>query len=178
MPAAPRPHRWPAYKRIPAFLPAPVRAREDGWSPAVQGAFVGWLAETGSVREAAARVGKSREGAYRLRRRAGAEGFAAAWDAALGHDAPARKVTPDDLSRAAFEGLVRVTMRRGRYVGTVLSPCNASLIRLLARFDRLIGAGGSGPFTACSGGAVFRDPRQRPSHTERARLRRAVCRAS
>ncbi|MEO6091405.1 MAG: hypothetical protein ABIT04_01235 [Novosphingobium sp.] len=155
MPAAPHPHRWPAYKRIPAFLPVPVRARDGGWTPATQGEFVGMLAETGSVRAAAAWVGMSREGAYRLRRRAGAEGFALAWDVALGHNAARPKVTADALSRAAFGGLVRVTMRRGRYVGTVLSPCESSLIRLLARFDRLIGGGDGDRFAPAGTPAQF-----------------------
>ena len=37
---------WPAYKRIPDFVPVPLRARHDGWTPVKQGEFVGWLAQT------------------------------------------------------------------------------------------------------------------------------------
>ena len=61
----------------------PLRARHDGWTPARQRAFVEHLAETLSVEAAAALVGLSPQSARALRRRPGAEGFAAAWDAAL-----------------------------------------------------------------------------------------------
>ena len=39
--------RWPAYARVPPFLPVPVRARADGWTVERQGRFIGLLAETG-----------------------------------------------------------------------------------------------------------------------------------
>jgi len=68
---------------LPAFEPVPVRARVDGWTPARQRAFVEHLAETLSVDAAAAAVGMTPQGARALRRRPGAEGFAAACDAAL-----------------------------------------------------------------------------------------------
>lgn len=66
------------------FAPVPVRARHDGWTAARQRAFIVRLALCGSVGKAARAVGMTREGAYRLRGRAGAEGFAAVWDKALG----------------------------------------------------------------------------------------------
>ena len=98
--------------------------------------------ETGSVSEAAARVGRSRESAYRLRRRADAAGFAAAWDAALagrsGNRIPARKVTPDDLPTLAFEGPVRVRMYRGRFASVSRQPSNTALLRLLSQYDRAL----------------------------------------
>jgi hypothetical protein len=144
-----RPSRWPAYLRLPDFAPVPTRGRADGWTPVRQGDFIGFLAETGSVAEAARQVGCSRESAYRLRRRHGAEGFAAAWDAALtareaDHAAqiqPARKFTPDELAARALGMTLQVRMRRGRYVGTVHKSNDIMLLRHLARFDRL--AGGS-----------------------------------
>lgn len=133
------PLRWPAYKRIPDFVPVPVRSRHDGWTPVRQGEFVGWLAQSGSVAEAAVFVGCSRASAYALRRRAGAHGFAAAWAVAasggLG-DAPSRKLTRDDVAAAARMGMVRVVMRRGRYVGTRLMPHDSALLRQLAQLDR------------------------------------------
>ena len=52
---------WPAYARVPPFLPVPLRARADGWTPERQARFIGLLAETGSVVEAARAVGMSRE---------------------------------------------------------------------------------------------------------------------
>lgn len=137
--------RWPAYLRIPPFLPAPC-ARRDGWTAVRQGEFIGWLAQIGSVAEAAARVGVSRESAYRLRRRAEAQGFARAWDfAAAGgiHIAGAAKFTPADLPAAALGGLVHVRMRRGRYAGCVLKTSDSALLRLIARLDRACADHGS-----------------------------------
>ncbi len=66
-----------------SFDPVLLRYRHDGWTPARQRAFIEHLADTLCVATAAARVGMSEQSAYALRRRPGAEGFAAAWDAAL-----------------------------------------------------------------------------------------------
>jgi len=49
-----------------------------------QAEFIGHLAATRSVAAAARGVSMARETAYRLRARPGAQGFAAAWDVALG----------------------------------------------------------------------------------------------
>lgn len=134
--------RWPAYVRIPEFLPVPVRTRRDGWTAVRQGEFIGWLAQTGSVAEAAAFVGRSRESAYRLRQREGAEGFVVAWDfaasAGITKGAP-RKVTRDQLARVVFEGTVRVLMRRGRYAGVRIVRQSSALLGLLAQLDRAVG---------------------------------------
>ena len=139
-PSARSPQSWPAYRRLPPFAPVPVRARRDGWDAERQGRFIGYLAETGSVAQAAARVGRSRESAYRLRRRVDAAGFAMAWDAALagrsGNPIPARKVTPDELPVLAFDGPVRVRMMRGRFAAVSRTPCNTALLRFLAQLDR------------------------------------------
>jgi hypothetical protein len=124
-----------AFRRVPPFYPVPaLRQHHNGWLPARQADFLGYLAETGSVSAAAARVGMSRESAYRLRRREGAESFAAAWDAALG--LPLRQVTVDDLAYLAYSGLIRPVMRRGRYVRWVQKPDNSALLRLVARLGR------------------------------------------
>ena len=119
---------------IPAFPPVPLRKRGDGWTAIRQGELIGFLAETGSVAQAARMVGMSRNGAYKLRARPGAEGFVAAWDVALGM--PKRKVTPDDLLRLAHEGTVQPLMRAGRYRGTVRKPRASALLQLLDRLDR------------------------------------------
>ena len=66
----------------------PQRFRRDGWTPARQLAFLGALGSTRSVTRAAAAAGMSRESAYRLRKRASAALFAAAWDRILASPAP------------------------------------------------------------------------------------------
>ena len=131
--------------RIPPFVPVPTRARRDGWSAARQAGFVGALAETGSVAAAAARVGMSRESAWRLRSREGAESFAEAWDVAraLGEGRappipPKRKITPGEWRRRAFGGVLRVVMRRGHHAGTEQRPDNSAILRWLAVLDRSV----------------------------------------
>ena len=138
MPDSAAPARWPAYARVPLFLPVPVRARADGWTLDRQGRFIGYLAETGCVAEAARRVGMSRMAAWRLRRRRGAESLAEAWDAVLamrtGSDAesPERKVTRIELVAMAIHGPIRVRMRRGRFFHAQREPSDSAAIRLLA----------------------------------------------
>ncbi len=126
--------RLPRMPRVPPFYPVPTRARRDGWTVARQAAFLGMLAETGSVLGACEAVGMSRKSAYALRTRPGAESFAAAWDAALGM--PLRKVTVTDLWFRAHRGLVRVQMFRGRYRGARQKPDNSAFLRLCGRLDR------------------------------------------
>ena len=57
--------------------------RGNSITPERQRAFVACLAATGIVTQAARAIGASLEALYNLRRRAGAEGFAAAWEAAV-----------------------------------------------------------------------------------------------
>lgn len=135
-----RPPRRESSPRVPPFYPVPVRPMHNGWTPRRQADFLGHLAETGSVAAACRRVGMSREAAYKLRRRPNAESFAAAWDAALG--APIRKLTVDDLEYRAMRGLIRPIMRNGKYIGTRRKPDNSALLRLLARFNRLLAGDG------------------------------------
>jgi hypothetical protein len=140
------PSRWPAWKRVPPFLPVPSRARADGWTPDRQARFIGILAETGSVAEAARRVGMSRMAAYRLRRREGAESFAHAWDAIAGfwqgEPVPARKVTPGELFERAHEGEFNILMRRRKFVRAVRKPSTSALLRHLRRMDALAARAG------------------------------------
>jgi hypothetical protein len=122
--------------RVPAFYPVPVRECGSAcWTAERQAHFLGWLAETGSVSAACARVGMSRNSAYKLRRKPHAESFAAAWDAALGM--PVRRVTIEDLHFLAYEGLIRPRFRGGKYIGSRQKPDHSALLRLLARYDRL-----------------------------------------
>jgi hypothetical protein len=120
-----------------------------------QAEFIGMLAQTGSVSAAARFVGMSRETAYRLRRKPGAEEFAHAWDIAMqlagarrpgepgvltpvryGLTEGAAKVTPPDLWRRIVDGRWRPVLRRGTYVGSVRKADNSALFSYLAQLDR------------------------------------------
>jgi len=122
--------------RVPPFYPVPLKPNPNGWTEARQAHFLGHLAETGSVSAACARVGMSRNSAYKLRRKPNAESFAAAWDAALGM--PVRKVTVEDLVFLAHRGLIRPRFRAGKYLGSHQKPDDSALLRLLSRYDRAL----------------------------------------
>ena len=109
--------------RVPAFHPVPVGSRRDGCTPRRPAAFVGKLDETGAVQAACRALSMGRESVYRLRRRAGAAGFAAAWDAALGKphravDLSCAKSTGLDAAYRSRMGLLEVVMERGRFLGS------------------------------------------------------------
>lgn len=130
-------------RRIPAFHPVPVGKRRDGWTPARQADFIGMLYQTRSVSAAARAVGMGRESAYRLRKRAGAAGFAAAWDAALGlPHAPVSligaKSTGLHANYRAQAGLLQVLLHRGRYVGMAQKPDDSAVIQQLGQLYRAI----------------------------------------
>lgn len=135
---------------IPPFHAVPGRARADGWTPKRQAQFIGYLAETRSVTEAARRVKMARETAYRLRTREWSESFRAAWDMAMGQ--PARKVTPEShaersrpsgtASRKITDaelfwrfttGLWHIEFGGGRFLAAWPIPDESALSRLLAR---------------------------------------------
>jgi hypothetical protein len=119
---------------VPKFTPVPLRYRKDGWTPMRQADFLGRLAETWSVAAAARHVGMTRESAYRLREKPGAESFAAAWDAILATPrGAARKSTHELLWHRAFYGTLKPVMRGGRHVATLASPDNDALLRLYRR---------------------------------------------
>ncbi len=151
LPHTPRP-RAPVVG-IPPFHAVPVRLRADGWTPLRQAEFIGHLAQTRSVAKAARCVSMARESAYRLRRRAGAEGFVAAWDAALARTGtqrgrerllaareaaraalrPSWKVTLAQLEWRVDTGVWQVILHAGRYAGVRSKPDNSALLALLAR---------------------------------------------
>lgn len=138
-------HRWPAWKRLPPFVPVPIRTRADGWTPARQAAFIGFLAETCSVAEAAARAGCSRASAYKLRALPGAEGFAAAWDVACGKVTPSRKLTFAELKVTAIEGAIQVRLYGGRYCGLTRKPSDSALLSFVAATHRAALSRGTRP---------------------------------
>jgi len=57
--------------------------RSNSITPERQRRFIATLAATGIVTQAARSIGKSMDALYKLRAKPAAEGFAAAWDAAL-----------------------------------------------------------------------------------------------
>lgn len=142
-------------RRIPAFHPVPVGSRRDGWTPQRQADFIGWLAQTRSVQEACTLTGMGREGAYRLRRRIGAAGFAAAWDAALGKphrriDLTSGKATQLPASWRSEHGLIVIVMYQGRYCANRRKPDDDALLQHLAAIDR---GGHEWAFAALGAGA-------------------------
>lgn len=101
-------------KPAPVFDPAKVRPRHDGWTPERQVAFIEALAATACVDEAARHVGMSRESAYTLRRRPGADSFRQAWELALNH-AVARLA--DAALGRAMNGVATPIFYKGEQIG-------------------------------------------------------------
>jgi hypothetical protein len=106
--------------------------RHDGWTPARRTQFLDHLAGKGSVRAACARVGMSREAAYRLRRREAL--FARGWDAAL---VLARAASAEELADRALDGVEEEIWYRGELVGTRRKYDNRLLLSHIARLDRI-----------------------------------------
>ncbi|MFA6124171.1 hypothetical protein [Sphingomonas sp.] len=112
-PAMPNPAA-PAAPDI-AFTPVPSGStRHDGWTPERQRAFLEQLARIGVVSAAAGAVGMSAKSAYALRKRAGAESFVAAWEAALGEG---RDRARDLAIERALTGTATPIFYRGRQIG-------------------------------------------------------------
>ena len=109
--------RLPPQERpaLPDFTPVPRKPRHDGWTPERQRGFIEALSDTGSVKAAAHAVNMTPEGAYYLRRQPGAEGFRAAWEAALGHGV--RRLADVGLERA-LHGVEVPVYHFGAVVGT------------------------------------------------------------
>ena len=100
---------------LPAFTPVPrLCDRSNGWKPEVQRAFIEALAETGSVKAACRRVGRSDYGAYALRHHPEAAGFRAAWDAAA--DLGVRRIEDAAMDRA-LHGVEETVLYHGQLVG-------------------------------------------------------------
>ncbi|MFL6863694.1 MAG: hypothetical protein ACJ8DZ_11910 [Allosphingosinicella sp.] len=119
----------------------PLRPRHDGWTPERQRAFVEHLAETLSVEAAAASVGMSAQTARELRRRPGAEGFAAACDAAL------RRGLGERGRAALIDEAVNGRLVRRYYHGELIAEERVRsprlLLALLAQAERLFAGPGA-----------------------------------
>ena len=102
------------------FTPAPLdRTRHDGWTPERQRQFITALREMGSVGFAAKAVSMGRVSAYALRKRAGAEGFARAWDRAL-HQG--RQRIFDLAMERAMDGVTTIRVHKGGSVHVAGGP--------------------------------------------------------
>jgi hypothetical protein len=108
-----------------------ITARPDGWTLARQVRFLNHLADCGTVRTAAARVGMSREAAYQLKRREPL--FARAWDAAL---VQAREASAEVLACRALDGVEVDVWYKGERVGTHRKYDSRLLLAHLARLDK------------------------------------------
>src|SRR5687768_1669139 len=108
--------------------------RHDGWTAERRTQFLDDLARHGNVRLASGRVGMSRDGAYRLRRRDAL--FARAWAAA---QVLARGASGEVLAGRALEGIEEDVWYRGEVVGTRRRYDNRLLLAHMARLDALAG---------------------------------------
>lgn len=131
-----------ALARPPVHALAAPRPREDGWTAARQVDFIEALADSGSVTHAAAAVGMSRESAYRLRRRADAVDFAAAWEAAI---AAATRRLADACFERAIHGVEVPILYRGEVVATRRRHSDQLAIFLLRHRDPLVYGALAGP---------------------------------
>ena len=102
--------------------------RRNSITPDRQRAFIAALAATGIVTQAARRIGASLEALYKLRGQPGAEGFAAAWEAAI--DRGIARLEDFALERAIL-GEERPLVRGGEVIGTWRRHDTALLIFLL-----------------------------------------------
>jgi hypothetical protein len=120
------------------FTPVPSRTRHDGWSADDQRQFIARLARGYGVEEAARSLGHTRQSVYALRRRKGAEEFAAAWIWAqrIGRDAYEARRGPTRDFILPFETVFVPRFYRGRLVGFVQRQDHMAALRALAELDR------------------------------------------
>lgn len=113
-----------------AFTPVPLdRHRNNGWTAAQQERFILALHVMGSVGQAAKAVGISRQSAYNLREKPGAESFAKSWDAAI---ELGRQRQFDHAMERAINGVTTIRVLRGGAV-TVNGGPDMRIIRSAMR---------------------------------------------
>ena len=113
------------------WVPVLRKQRVDGWTPQRQRAFIGYLADSGSVRGAADEVGMSTSSAYALRRSSNGAAFAAAWDAAI--QQAAHVLVDEAFARALNGGSEPVFNRDGERVGSRHRRSDALMMFLLRK---------------------------------------------
>ena len=130
------------------WVPVKRKPRADGWSGEKQRAFIGHLADEGSVATAARLVGMSTQSCYRLRRTPGAENFARAWDAAIGE--AGKRLLDVAFERATIGAEEPVFDRDGQVVAVRNRPSDRMLIFLLrTRFGDRLGLAPARDAAAC-----------------------------
>ena len=175
-----------AYELVPpapddpllGFMPVPhVQPRANSITPDVQRAFIAQLAATGIVSQAARHVGKSMEALYKLRQKPGAEGFRAAWDAAL--DRGMARLEDSALARA-INGEERLILHGGKVVAAERRHNDALVMfflrtRLAHRYDQQKDVGPGHP-TYEKVAAAYAEERQRIENdpVNRARSRKSI----
>jgi hypothetical protein len=112
--------------------PTPPTIRHDGWTQPRRAQFLEALSHNGNVLAACARVGMSREAAYRLRRREPA--FARAWAAA---QMVGREASAEVLGCRAIDGVEEDVWHRGEFKGTRRRFDSRLLLAHMARLDKL-----------------------------------------
>lgn len=114
-------------------LPSPTEFTElaPGWTRPKKAVFLDHLAQHGNVRAACARVGLSREAAYRRRRRDA--DFARGWGAAM---VLANDAGTELLADCATEGIEHRVYFRGELVDTYRKIDTRLLLAHLARLDK------------------------------------------
>jgi hypothetical protein len=103
----------------------------------VQVRFILHLARGAPAGEAARRVGRSRQSAYALAERPGAEGFRAAWDEAARFAGEGRAAAQAGGALAAVAAVLVPRFYRGRLVGFVQREDDSGFYERIARLDRL-----------------------------------------
>ncbi len=109
----------------------PREMRLTGWTPESKRTFLEALARCGNVKNAAAYVSMSREGAYQLKRRDRA--FALAWEGAL---VQARELAEDVLQDKALNGITEQLSYHGEVIDTRTRFDGRLLLALLGRLDK------------------------------------------
>ena len=110
------------------FAPAPLRHRNDGWTPARQRIFIERLAVSGTVKSACRFADMSPASAYKLRQHPAAVAFADAWDAARSTGFAA--LTDIAVERAMY-GQKQEVFYKGEVVGFRTVYDNRMLMGLL-----------------------------------------------
>ena len=121
------------------FTPVLLKSHHDGWTPARQLHFIEQLAVIKSVTRACKAVGMSSVTAYALRKKPGAESFAAAWDVTLTFvPDPDRRRSPSAVQR-----LARLAARRkaneAPNARPPVSPSRRHELRGLKTLEALLG---------------------------------------
>jgi hypothetical protein len=107
--------------------------RRNSITPERQRAFIAMLAATGIVTQAARSIGASLEALYRLRHQPGAEGFSAAWEAAI--DRGIMRLEDCALERA-IQGEERVIVGKNGEVVARWVRYDTALLQFLLRQRR------------------------------------------